>query len=193
MYSFNSFPMHDHSEPHLTNNMVTFLWVATVQATQLQLSRCDHCPVEHYCHLYHADLCHSSEWLAAADSQQFSVSMSYIHKALDRACFSLSWGNEELFGYPWIAWRALLSSLLVHQSSIDLPEICYARYHIQLRVGPTPHCFQPTVAKRYPNFLRDQLFLVQSGLVYRARPILSLAGSWGRGVGKSERRSSRCY
>ena len=26
-------------------------------------------------------------------------------------------------------------------------------------------------------------------VVYRARPILSLAGSWGRGVGKSERRS----
>ena len=30
-------------------------------------------------------------------------------------------------------------------------------------------------------------------LVYRARPILSLAGSWGRGVGKSERMASRCY
>ena len=34
---------------------------------------------------------------------------------------------------------------------------------------------------------------VKSNVVYRARPILSLAGSWGRGVGKSERRSSRCY
>ena len=30
-------------------------------------------------------------------------------------------------------------------------------------------------------------------VVYRARPILSLAGHWGRGIGKSERRSSRCH
>ena len=30
--------------------------------------------------------------------------------------------------------------------------------------------------------------LLDVTLVYRARPILSLAGSWGRGVGKSKRR-----
>ena len=51
---------HDHTELHHTNDYV-YLSLGTAQATRLQLSHCNHCPAEQYCHFHYAYLCHSSE------------------------------------------------------------------------------------------------------------------------------------
>ena len=67
----------------------------TTQAKWLQLFHSNYWPAEQYCNLHHIYLCHSFELLAAADSQQFAVHTSWIHKDLDRACSSLSRGNEK--------------------------------------------------------------------------------------------------
>ena len=72
-----------------------YLSLDTTQAKQLQLFHSHYWPAAHYRHLHHIYLCHSFELLAAAHSQQFAVHTSCIHKALDRACSSLSRGNEK--------------------------------------------------------------------------------------------------
>ena len=71
-----------------------YLSLDTTQAKWLQLFHSNYWPAPaQYCDLHHIYQCHSFALLAAAHSQQFAVHTSCIHKALDRACSSLSRGN----------------------------------------------------------------------------------------------------
>ena len=58
---------------------------------------------------------------------------------------------------------------------------------------PLPCIIDTFLTSGFHGITGSQVLKHGDQVVYRARPILSLAGSWGRGVGKSERRSSRCY
>ena len=91
---FDSFPM---TTVNLTAPQahLCYLSLDTTQAKRLQLFHSNYWPPEQYCDLHHIYLCHSFELLAAAHSRQFAVHTSCIHKALDRACSSLSRGNEK--------------------------------------------------------------------------------------------------
>ena len=129
---FDSFPM---TTVNLTapQAYLCHLSLDTTQAKWLQLFHSNYWPAVQYCDLHHIYLCHSFELLAAAGSQQFAVHTSCIHKALDRACSSLSRGNEKsnLLSLNCMESYAfkLASSSIINQLTRNL--VCQISYSME--------------------------------------------------------------